>query len=196
MDSMLRIRHIAILAGLLGGAFALAACGGGDAARPLGARVTDPAAVPTSTPLQNALVYQIRGDVVSTTGGSGTVPAGSTPTPQRQNNTYTVLSGDTCADIATKFSISLDDLKKNNRSINAECSNLKIGDVIRIQSSATPTPTGPTPKTSSKDYKVLAGDNCGSIAAGYGVDVQKLIQLNGLDSACTTLKVGQILKIP
>ena len=128
---------VTIIAGLVALAALVGSCGG-DEAKPLGQRVTDPGAVPTSTPITNPVIYQIRGDVVSTTGGSGTVPAGSSPTPSRTNNTYTVVANDTCAAIATKFSISVDDLKKANRGINSECSNLKVGDVLKIQSTTTP----------------------------------------------------------
>ena len=185
----------AIAAGIICVAALATACGGEDA-KPLGQRVTDPAAVQTSTPITNPVTYQIRGDVVSTSGGSGTVPAGSTPTPSRSNNTHTVAAGDTCADIAAKFTISVDDLKKANRGINSDCSNLKVGDVLKIQSSATPIASGPTPRGSGREYTVKAGDNCGSIAANQGVDVEKLIQNNNLDAGCVNLKIGQVLRIP
>ena len=176
----------AIAAGIVAIAVFATACGG-DSAKPLGQRVTDPAAVQTSTPISNPnsnpVTYQIRGDVVSTTGGSGTVPAGSSPTPSRSNTTHTVASGDTCADIAGKFSISVDDLKKANRTINSDCSNLKVGDVLKIQSTVTPVATGPTPRGSGREYTVKEGDNCGSIAANQGVDVEKLIQNNTKEAA-------------
>jgi LysM repeat protein len=201
---MMRAGFSLLLAPVGGLLLLVAACGGGGGNEPLGQRVTDPAAVQSSTPLVNPVLYQIRGDVVTTSGGaSGTVPAnagggggGTGATPSRVNNTYTVASGDTCADIAAKFNISVDDLKKNNRTINADCSNLKIGDILKVQGAATPVPNGPTPKTSGKTYTVQSGDTCGDIAASYGVDVQKLIQANGLDSDCTDLKIGQVLNIP
>ena len=193
MNSMKRLTCAALGVLAVAGISLAVACGG-DSAKPLGQRVTDPAAVPTSTPLVFPLVYQIRGDVVSTTGGSGTLPAGVSATPSRSGNTYTVAAGDKCASIAAQFKITVDELRKNNRTINDACNNLKIGDVLKVQGASTPTPSGPTPKTSGKEYKILSGDTCGAIAASYGVDVEKLIQANGID--CSNLKIGQTIKIP
>ncbi|HEY2981049.1 MAG TPA: LysM peptidoglycan-binding domain-containing protein [Anaerolineales bacterium] len=46
------------------------------------------------------------------------------------------------------------------------------------------------------DYKVNAGDNCGSIAFTFGVSVQSIIVLNNLPASCNNLVVDQVLKIP
>ena len=53
-------------------AFVAGACGGGgdDGAQGGGTRITDPAKVASSTPIQNPLLYQIKGDTVSTSGGA------------------------------------------------------------------------------------------------------------------------------
>ena len=56
----------------------------------------------------------------------------------------------------------------------------------------TPTAT-PLPPV---DYTVKANDNCGSIAALYGSSVPAIITLNGLNSNCTDLAVGQVIKVP
>lgn len=68
----------------------------------------------------------------------------------------------------------------------------------------TPTPTEfftltPTPTATELppfDYTVAAGDTCGGIAFTFGVSVQSIIILNNLDAACTTLRIGQSIKIP
>ena len=39
-------------------------------------------------------------------------------------------------------------------------------------------------------------DTCSGIAQSYAVAVKDLIALNGLDSDCRNLRVGQTLKIP
>ena len=46
------------------------------------------------------------------------------------------------------------------------------------------------------DYKVQAGDSCGAIANLYGSSVAAIISLNSLNSTCTNLNIGQIIKVP
>jgi len=58
----------------------------------------------------------------------------------------------------------------------------------------TPSPTlTPQPPF---DYTVASGDTCGGIAFTFGVSVQSIIILNNLDAACTTLPIGQVVKVP
>lgn len=180
----------------------LVACGGDDAPKDdgKGKPITDPARVPSSTPVQNPILYQIRGDAVSTSGGPiGTVTSGTqTPSPSKK---YTVKSGDTCDAIARANGVRIEDLLRVNRTIDSGCSNLHEGDVLTIPSTtASPTAgpvlgTGPTPKPSGKTYTVVSGDSCDAIARSYGVKLQDLIALNKLDASCP-LQIGQVLKIP
>ena len=59
---------------------------------------------------------------------------------------------------------------------------------------ATPSPTlTPQPPF---DYTVASGDTCGGIAFTFGVSVQSIIVMNNLDAACTTLRIGQVIKVP
>ncbi|GAB4504999.1 MAG: hypothetical protein Fur0043_19940 [Anaerolineales bacterium] len=64
---------------------------------------------------------------------------------------------------------------------------------------ASPTPnsprTLPTPRQTSDQYVVQAGDTLGDIAQRYGVSLSALMQANGL-SAADILAVGQVLNIP
>jgi len=204
MTSMVRRLSFVVL--LLGFAFGLVAiaCGGGDKTAGTGQRITDPARVPSSTPILNPVLYTIRQDgQVSTSGGpSITVSPNSTATSAAK--TYTVVSGDTCSAIAAKFGITLDELLKANRTIDAGCTNIHAGDPLKIPAAATPASTvnsgplgsGPTPKPSGKSYVVNSGDTCSGIAQSFGVKVADLISINGLDADCRTLRPGQTLKIP
>ncbi|MFN8508282.1 MAG: LysM peptidoglycan-binding domain-containing protein [Dehalococcoidia bacterium] len=187
-------------------AFVAGACGGGgdDGTQGGGTRITDPAKVASSTPIQNPLLYQIKGDTVSTSGGAtatvqpGTNAGGATPT-RTGAQTYKVVAGDTCSTIATKFNVSVDALLRANTRINADCSNLTVDDQLRIPSAPTTVPVvggSATAKPSGKTYKVVSGDTCDSIARANGVDVGKLISLNGLDANCTRLQIGQTLNLP
>ncbi len=193
-----------LLAGIV--AMALVACGGGGVDEPGdGARVTDPAVVPSSTPIQNPVVYQIRGDTVSTTGAVGTTTPVTTAGGASGQQKYTVVSGDTCGAIAAKYGITAADLIKVNRTIDANCSNLHAGDILTIPaptagSTTTTGGTGPTPTPrpgAAKTYKVQSGDTCGAIAARYGVELSKLLAANPtINADCTNLGAGQTVNIP
>lgn len=204
---MRRLPFVILALGLFLGVLAASCGGGGDNTAGKGERVTDPARVYTSTPIQNPVLYQIRQDgQVQTSGGAaaGTVTTGTqTPGANGKTQTYTVASGDTCSAIAAKFGISFDELKKANRSIDDGCTNLHAGDSLKIPAAPTAVATntgglntGATPKSSGKTYTVLSGNTCSGIAQSYNVKVEDLISLNGLDPNCQNLKVGQVLKIP
>lgn len=66
-------------------------------------------------------------------------------------------------------------------------------------SSTTPTPDQPHPIPTARDvldqYTVQPGDTLGSIAQGYGITLESLMQANGLDES-SILMVGTVLDIP
>jgi LasA protease len=66
-------------------------------------------------------------------------------------------------------------------------------------SSTTPTPDQPHALPTQRDfldqYAVQAGDTLGSIAQGYGITLEALMQANGLDES-SILMVGTVLTIP
>ena len=185
--------------------FAAGACGGGsgDGGAANGQRITDPAKVPSSTPVQNPTLYQITGDEVILSGGQSAkiTPTGSTPTTAK---THVVKAGDLCGTIATQFGITVDELQKANRAM--DCSVLRIGDQLKIPAkTAAPTVAGgstggltsnPTTKPSGRTHTVKQGDTCADIATNQGVKTADLIAKNALDANCLNLKIGQILQIP
>ena len=59
-----------------------------------------------------------------------------------------------------------------------------------------PTPIPSVTAQAPFDYKVAAGDTCLSLAYNFGVSSLSIIILNNLPASCTTLYVGQVLKIP
>ena len=94
--------------------------------------------------------------------------------------TYKVKSGDTLADIATKFKVSpmtvvwANDLKSKT--------DFKKGDTLRI------------PPVTGLIVKVAATDTLAAIAARYGVDGTDILATNGIDDP--NLVVGQVLVLP
>ena len=191
--SLIRVSSLFALAAAL----VLAACGGGDPDPNAGKgpRITDPALVPTSTPLAAEIIYHIQGDVVTSSGGTSSKIATGSPTPG-SSSTYSVQPGDTCADIASRYKITVEALLKANRTISADCTNIKAGETLKIPATVSSTPAGPTPRPGGKEYTTRAGDTCAGIAASYSVDVARLIDANGLNADCTNLKTGQVVKIP
>jgi len=116
--------------------------------------------------------------------GTPYTPPGGGPV----QNTYTVQAGDTLYAIASRFGVSVNDLKSAN---NLTSNTLRIGQVLRIPTTTTPTPT---PPSSGTTYTVQSGDTLYRIAQNFGVTVKELIDLNNLTS--TVLSVGQQLRIP
>mgnify|MGYP003895453481 CR=1 FL=1 len=184
---------------------AAAACGGGSEGSNTGKgqRITDPAKVPSSTPIQNPTLYQITGDEVILSGGQSAKITPTSATPAAVQN-YVVKSGDVCGTIATQFGITVEELQKANRAM--DCSVLRIADQLKIPAkAAAPTVVGgatggltsnPTTRASGRSYTVKSGDTCADIAGNQGVKTADLIAKNGLDANCPNLKIGQVLQIP
>jgi LysM repeat protein/ribosomal protein L40E len=68
----------------------------------------------------------------------------------------------------------------------------------------TPTPTETLVPTETPtltpeppiEYTVKSGDNCITIASLYGSSVAAIVSLNSLNSTCTNLSIGQVIKVP
>ena len=191
-------------------ALGLVACGGdGGGEGGQGERITDPAEVPSSTPISNGAPqkYEIHqdGGVVISGGPAVTSTLPPNGTPSTNPGTYAVQSGDTCGSIAEAHGITADELIAANRAVvNEGCTNLVPGDELKIPgraATATPPRNGgaaptATPRGRGDTYTVESGDTCSDIAASFGVSVEDLIELNDLSADCTDLEVGQVLQIP
>ena len=180
------------------------ACGGGGASEKPGERITDPARVPSSTPIQNPTLYKIQGNEVVISGGASSqiTPVG---TPTVSTTDYVIKSGDFCSTIAATYKISVDDLQKANRQM--DCNNLRIGDKLKIPSPAVATPTRGTltgnatvrPGTGGggKTYTVQPGDTCGSIASANGITLDAFLAANkNINPACSNLSAGAVVTLP
>jgi len=135
-------------------------------------------------------------------------PAPSTTTTAASTaaKTHTVAAGETLYSIATKYKVSVDELKKANPGLS---SSISVGQELNLPSkvagtttTAKPTtttttakPTTTTTTTTSKEtveHKVSSGETLYSIARKYNVSVEDIKKANpGLGS----LKVGQTIKI-
>lgn len=112
---------------------------------------------------------------------------------------YIVQKGDTLYSIAKKFSVSDNDIIKDN---NLKNNNLSIGQNLKIK---TDNSSGiveecygeeyePPSNTNTFNYTVIKGDSLYKIANRFNTSVNEIINLNNLKN--NNLNIGQILKIP
>ena len=112
--------------------------------------------------------------------------------------THTVAAGETLYSIATKYSISVDALKKANPGLSSSISvgqtlNLpaKAGSTAAATKPATTTTTAPVNKETI-EHKVASGETLYSIAKKYNVSVEDIKKAN---PGIGALKVGQVVKV-
>ncbi len=211
LERVNRAAAVLFLGVAVGALSVVVACGGGGEPEEPGERITDPARVASSTPIQNPDLFQIKGNEVILAGGPSSAITPSGAATAAPSSDYEIKSGDTCGAIATANNVTLEALQAANRSIN--CGNLSIGDKLKIPSAATPTPTrgavggavggNPTARPgtatggTAKTYTVKAGDTCGAIASANGVTLPAFLAANSaIDADCTNLKDGQVVNIP
>ncbi|KAJ7062147.1 hypothetical protein C8F01DRAFT_986832 [Mycena amicta] len=112
---------------------------------------------------------------------------------------YTVVSGDGCASIESKFSLSLTQLIQMNPELNSQCTNLALGEAYCVASSNS-TSSGPPSNVApgtitagcTQYYTVVSGDGCASIESKFSLSLTQLIQMNPeLNSQCTNLALGE-----
>ena len=103
----------------------------------------------------------------------------------QSKNTYIVQKGDSLYQIAKKYNITVDELKKIN---NLNTNTLSIGQILNIPNKET------EENKNFISYTVQKGDNLYQIGNKYNVTINKLKELNNLSS--NILSIGQILKIP
>ena len=111
--------------------------------------------------------------------------------PPSGNVTYTVQKGDSLWSIASRYGISVNDLRQAN---NLSSDTLNIGQVLIIPGVGNGNEDDDNITGPSFTYTVVKGDSLWSIGNRFGVTVQQIRDLNNLTS--DTLSVGQVLLIP
>lgn len=203
MNRMSRVAPAVVFALAVAFAALVFACGGGGDPEKPGERITDPARVPSSTPIQNPTLYKILGNEVVVSGGNTSGAITPVTTPTATSTDYVIKSGDFCSSIAATYKISVEDLQKANRSM--DCNNLRVGDKLKIPSPAVATPTRGTltgsatvrPGSGGKTYTVQPGDTCAGIAASQGVTLAAFLAANKtINADCSNLSAGASVTIP
>jgi len=126
------------------------------------------------------------------------------PPPVADMQEYTIVKGDILAHIASNNHVSTKALLEANPGIDPK--KLKIGQKIKIPASTSSqsTSAAPTAAPMAADntasggvatYKVKSGDTLTTIAKKNHVSIKAIQSANNLGSS-TSIKVGQVLKIP
>ncbi|KAI1147317.1 hypothetical protein F4825DRAFT_437731 [Nemania diffusa] len=111
------------------------------------------------------------------------------------NKFYKVVGGDTCNKITSQYSISLDQFRTWNPSIDSACDNLLVDYwvCVGVPGAVTvPSPLMPGTISNCKTfYLVKSGDTCGTIDAQYGLSLATFRTWNTMINAdCTNLFLG------
>ncbi|MBC1483611.1 1,4-beta-N-acetylmuramoylhydrolase [Listeria sp. FSL L7-1509] len=133
-------------------------------------------------------------------GGSSTSTSNTSNSNSSNSATYTVVKGDSLWKIASKYKVTVANLKSWN---NLKSDNIYIGQKLKVGASSSSTNTNtskpststnkPTTSTSAKTYTVSKGDSLWKIASKYKVTVANLKSWNNLKS--DNIKIGQKLKV-
>lgn len=109
------------------------------------------------------------------------IPRQETVSPPATTGTHIVRSGESLFSIATRYSTTVDELKRLN---NLTSDFLNVGQELIVPISESP----------YFEYRVASGDNLYAIARRFNTTVDEIRRLNNLTS--NALSIGQILRIP
>lgn len=112
---------------------------------------------------------------------------------------YTVVKGDILATIAKKNNVTVKALEEANPGVDPK--KLQIGQKLHIPAASAPMTAAPAPGAEEaapsggeQTYKVKSGDTLIGIAKQFHTKVKAIQSANNLST--TSIKVGQVLKIP
>lgn len=129
------------------------------------------------------------------------VPGWGVPSPTPEECVYLeylVKEGDTLGALAMKFDVSIESIQKLNR---MDGNRILVNQTLEIpvckpEPAVTETPASRKRRTPEPViYTVQAGDTCWSIASRFQIPIEELRVLNGLPADCSTLFVGQVLRV-
>ena len=168
---------------------------------------------PTGTPTRAPTATRPPTNTPAPTATTPPTPAPVMPTPTvSPRATYVVRFGDTCGDIAERFSLSVRELAEYNdisllgggcfivegASLRIPAPTPTVGPTPTLRPGETPRPTDVVIPTATLPpqlvYEVRPGDVCGVIAERFRIPVRQIIAQNKLDEDCS-ISIGQKLTL-
>lgn len=123
----------------------------------------------------------------------------STPNPsptvtdeERKTFTYRVVSGDNLSVIASRFGITVDDIRNAN---NLKTDALQVGQALTIVNGTNAPANAGYNSITYKTHIVASGDNIWDLSVRYGIPQTELLRANNLTTS-SRLSIGQKLTIP
>jgi chitinase len=123
----------------------------------------------------------------------------NTPFLQRRDEckTVKVVSGDSCASLATECGITGNQFEQYNSDVSNLCGTLAVGQFVCCTEGTLPDPT-PQPNSdgSCHTYTIQPGDYCSAIAASYYLTVDKINSFNKQTwgwAGCDFVEPGQLI---
>ncbi|KAI1657569.1 carbohydrate-binding module family 50 protein [Daldinia decipiens] len=113
--------------------------------------------------------------------------------------TYSVVSGDTCLGIISKFNnaFTLDQFYSMNPQVAKDCSNLYPGELVCVALKESTEPVCPAPTSDdiapncNACYHVVEGDNCWTITQAKNISFNDFRKWNpSIDASCSNLQLG------
>ncbi|MFT8832451.1 LysM peptidoglycan-binding domain-containing protein, partial [Liquorilactobacillus ghanensis] len=135
-------------------------------------------------------VFKLNGTASQTT----TTSTSTKSTGSTASGSYTIKSGDTLSEIASKYGLSVSQLAALNNI--SDPNEIVVGQVLKLSgstSSSSQTSTKTTTQSSSGTYTIKSGDTLYEIAKDHGMTVSQLAALNNISNA-NQIYVGQTLK--
>ncbi len=132
---------------------------------------------------------QLRTDVLQI-GQTLNIPNSGGNVSTMARSSYTVSAGDTLWNIASRFGLTVNELRNMNQ---LQTDVLQIGQVLQVSRSDAGQ-SGNTQTTNQKTHTVVAGETLWRIATQNGVTVNELKQANQLNS--DQLRIGQTIIVP
>jgi LysM repeat protein len=128
----------------------------------------------------------------ATTSAPAAVPQQNLDLEPGVKQIYTVQKGDCCpAQIAAKFDVTLEAFYAIN-GMDPKNPSIVVGQKVKIPRILPPTTVLPT---GEKAYKVVPNDSLLAIANKFGIPVQIILDMNGLQLT-SNIAPGQMIKIP
>ncbi|CAK5269211.1 unnamed protein product [Mycena citricolor] len=141
------------------------------------------------------------GEAYCVASSNSTVPPNVAPGTITQGCTqyYTIASGDGCASVESTFHLTFAQFQAMNPELNAQCTNLALGEAYCVASSNS-TSSGPPSNVApgtitagcTQFYTIASGDGCASVESKFNLTFAKFQAMNPeLNAQCTNLALGE-----